>query len=117
MGNIVSTAPCRFCGQMVQIEADGKLTKPQAEEKATMLCQCPEAVEYQKEKQRKEKALKNVSVLFGEDAAPEKRIGEGIVNLLRAAVEEIYSGGLAKVTLNLRGGALKPLFRRIAKVR
>ncbi len=104
MGNIVSTAPCRFCGQMVQIEADGKLTKPQAEEKATMLCQCPEAVEYQKEKQRKEKALKNVSVLFGEDAAPEKRIGEGIVNLLRAAVEEIYSGGLAKVTLNLRGG-------------
>lgn len=104
MGNVINTAPCRFCGQMVQIEADGKLTKQQAEEKATMLCQCPEAVEYQKEKQRKEKALKNVSVLFGEDAAPEKRIGEGIVNLLRAAVEEIYSGGLAKVTLNLRGG-------------
>ena len=68
MGNNISTAPCRFCGQMVQIEADGKLTKPQA------------------------------------DAAPEKRIGEGIVSILRAAVEEIYSGGLAKVTLNLRGG-------------
>lgn len=102
--NIIQTAPCRFCGQMVQIEADGKLTQPQAEEKATMSCTCPEAVEYQKEKQRKEKALKNVSVLFGEDAAPEKRIGEGIVNILRAAVEEIYSGGLAKVTLNLRGG-------------
>lgn len=117
MGNVISTAPCRFCGQMVQIEADGKLTKPQAEEKATMTCQCPEAVEYQKEKQRKEKALKNVSVLFGEDAAPEKRIGEGIVSILRAAVEEIYSGGLAKVTLNLRGGALKPPFRKIAKVR
>ncbi len=104
MGNVINTAPCRFCGQMVQIEADEKLTQPQAEEKATMSCTCPEAVEYQKEKQRKEKALKNVSVLFGEDAAPEKRIGEGIVNILRAAVEEIYSGGLAKVTLNLRGG-------------
>ena len=48
--------------------------------------------------------MKNVSVLFGEDAAPEKRVGEGIVSILRAAVEEIYSGGLAKVTLNLRGG-------------
>ena len=104
MGNVINTAPCRFCGQMVQIEADEKQTQPQAEEKATMSCTCPEAVEYQKEKQRKEKALKNVSVLFGEDAAPEKRIGEGIVNILRAAVEEIYSGGLAKVTLNLRGG-------------
>lgn len=69
-----------------------------------MLCRCSGAVEYQKEKQRKEKALKNVSTLFGEDAAPEKRAGEGIVNVLKAAVEEIYSGGLAKVTLNLRGG-------------
>ena len=42
MGKIMQTAPCRFCGQMVQIEADEKLTKPQAEEKATMTCQCPE---------------------------------------------------------------------------
>ena len=83
------------------------MTQPQAEEKATMSCTCPEAVEYQKEKQRKEKAMKNVSVLFGEDAAPEKRAGEGIVNILRAAVEEIYTGGLAKVTLNLRGGGVK----------
>lgn len=103
MSKIISTAPCRFCGQMVQLDTEEKLTQPQAEEKATMSCTCPEAVEYQKEKQRKEKAMKNVSVLFGEDAAPEKRAGEGIVNILRAAVEEIYTGGLAKVTLNLRG--------------
>jgi hypothetical protein len=89
---------------MVQLDTEEQLTQPQAEEKATMSCSCPEAVEYQKEKQRKEKAMKNVSVLFGEDAAPEKRTGEGIVNILRAAVEEIYTGGLAKVTLNLRGG-------------
>ena len=104
MGNVINTAPCRFCGQMVQLDTEEKLTQPQEEEKATMSCTCPEAVEYQKEKQRKEKAMKNVSVLFGEDAAPEKRAGEGIVNILRAAVEEIYTGGLAKVTLNLRGG-------------
>lgn len=104
MKKIIPTASCRFCGQMIQLDGDCELTQPQAEEKATMTCQCPEAVEYQKEKQRKEKALKNVSVLFGEDAAPEKRIGEGIVSILQAAVEEIYSGGLAKVTLNLRGG-------------
>lgn len=64
----------------------------------------PMAVEYQKEKQRKEKAMQNVAALFGEAAAPEKRCSEGIVNILKAAVEEIYTGGLAKVTLNLRGG-------------
>lgn len=104
MSKEIQTASCRFCGQMRQIETEEQLTKPQAEEQATMTCTCSEAVEYQKEKQRKEKALKNVSVLFGEDAAPDKRIGEDIVNILRAAVEEIYTGGLAKVTLNLRGG-------------
>lgn len=87
MGNIINTAPCRFCGQMVQIDSEEKLTEPQAEEKATMSCTCEQAVEYQKEKQRKEKAMQNVAALFGE-----------------AAVEEIYTGGLAKVTLNLRGG-------------
>lgn len=103
MSKVLQTAPCRFCGQVIHLETDEELTKPQAEEQATMTCTCPEAVEYQKEKQRKEKALKNVSVLFGEDAVPEKRIGEDIVNILRAAVEEIYTGGLAKVTLNLRG--------------
>ena len=26
------------------------------------------------------------------------------MNVLKAAVEEIYTGGLAKVTINLRGG-------------
>lgn len=57
MGNIVKTAKCRFCGQMTQIEADEKLTAAQAEEQATMTCNCTEAVEYQKEKQRKEKAM------------------------------------------------------------
>ncbi len=66
MGNIINTAPCRFCGQMVQIDSEEKLTQPQAEEQATMSC--------------------------------------SIVNILKAAVEEIYTGGLAKVTLNLRGG-------------
>lgn len=104
MENIISTAPCRFCGQIVQIDTEEKLTQAQAEEQATMSCTCQEAVEYQKEKQRKDKAMKNVSVLFGEDAAPEKRCGEGIVEILKAAVEEIYTGGLAKVTLNMRGG-------------
>lgn len=88
MGNIINTAPCRFCGQMVQIDSEEKLTQPQAEEQATMSCTCEQAVEYQKEKQRKEKAMQNVAALFGE----------------AAAVEEIYTGGLAKVTLNLRGG-------------
>lgn len=83
MSNIINTAPCRFCGQMVQIDSEEKLTQPQAEERATMSCTCEQAVEYQKEKQRKEKAMQNVAALFGEAAAPEKRCSEGIVNILK----------------------------------
>lgn len=117
MGDIIKTAQCRFCGQMVQIETDKELTQPQAEEQATMTCNCTEAVEYQKERQRKEKAMMNVSALFGENAAPDKRCGEGIVNILKAVVEEIYTGGLAKVTLNLRGGGSKHQFHRMQRVK
>lgn len=100
----LQTAPCRFCGQMVQFAGDDDLTVPQAQEITTMNCSCDDAVEYRKEKNRKENALKNVEKLFGKEAPQEKRIREDIVKLLRAAVEEIYTGGLAKVTLNLRGG-------------
>lgn len=103
MKMVIPTAACKFCGQMIQIEEECE-SQQQAEELATMYCGCDKAKEYQKETQRKDKAIKNVSALFGEDAAPEKRIGEGIVNILNEAVEEIYSGGLAKVTVNLRGG-------------
>lgn len=101
--NMLPTSQCRFCGQVVQMDEEG-LTPPQAEEKATMMCKCTQAIEYQKEKQRKEKALKNVSVLFGEDAAPGRRIREGSLEILHAAVEEIYMGGIEKITLGIRGG-------------
>lgn len=100
----LNVAPCRFCGQMVQIAIEKKLTKPQAEEEATMRCECMEAVAYQKEKRRKEKALKNIEKLFGEGAEPEKRIRQGIKTILTETVAEICEGGLEKVTLDISGG-------------
>ena len=51
----ITTAACRFCGQMVQFDGDENLTEAQAEEQATMSCNCDRAVEYQKEALRKEK--------------------------------------------------------------
>ena len=104
MSEKITTAACRFCGQMVQLDTDENLTAAQAEEQATMMCKCDQAVEYQKEALRKEKALQNVNTLFGEDAPDGKRIGEGIVKILQQAVEVIYNGSLAKITLNIRGG-------------
>ena len=91
MGNIVKTAKCRFCGQMTQIEADEELTAAQAEEQATMTCNCTDAVEYQKEKQRKEKAMQNVAALFGEAATPEASISQnskGEINVERTETKK-----------------------------
>ena len=59
MGNIVKTAKCRFCGQMTQIEADEELTAAQAEEQATMTCNCPDAVEYQDVYKRQQEVQNN----------------------------------------------------------
>ena len=77
MGNIVKTAKCRFCGQMTQIEADEELTAAQAEEQATMTCNCTDAVEYQKEKQRKRKgdAERRCTVWRGSNTGQEMRRG------------------------------------------
>lgn len=104
MKKMIPTAECRFCGQLVQLDGDCELTPEQAEEKAVMNCKCAEAVEYQKKKLRKEKALKNISTLFGENAEPEKRIRENLIDILRVAVERIHDGEMEKISLNLRGG-------------
>ena len=50
------TAPCMFCGQMVQFMADDLLPETEAQELAAMHCSCAEALEYKKEKNRKENA-------------------------------------------------------------
>lgn len=105
MGKLVQTAPCRFCGQMIQLEdQEEEYTKEQAEEAATEQCNCGEALEYKKSKKRKKRAIRNVQQLFGEDAEPEKRCSADVVEILKAAVEEIHGGELAKITLNVRGG-------------
>lgn len=104
MKKIIPTAECRFCGQLVQLDGDCELTEKQAEEEAAMRCKCAEAAEYQKMRKRKEKALKNISLLFGEDAGPEKRIDENIVDILKTAAEEICSENIEKISLNMWGG-------------
>ena len=99
---LTNIGACRFCGQLTTLEKE--MTEMQANERATMECYCDRAMEYQKETVRKEKAMENVSTLFGEGAPKEKRVPQEIVEILKRGVEIIYMGSLAKITLNLRGG-------------
>lgn len=100
----IQTAPCKFCGQIVQFEEEKSLTDEQAMEMAVMECSCEEAVMYRKWVQQETKALENVTAFFGEEAEPRNMEGEGIVAILHAAVHEICNGELEKITLNLPGG-------------
>lgn len=93
---------CRFCKQLLTLEEE--MTEAQANERATMRCKCEDAMEYQKEAMRKEKALQNIQALFGDGAPKENRVKEEIAEILKKGVEVIYTGSLAKITLNLRGG-------------
>ena len=104
MSNKVKAAPCNFCGQMITIDADEHMTEAQEKEIATMCCNCDEAVEYKKEKKRKEKALENVEALFGKGAPEGERCNGEIVGLLKMGIELIHTGEVARMTVNLRGG-------------
>lgn len=112
MKKIIPTAECRFCGQLVQLDGDCELTEKQAEEEATMRCKCAEAAEYQKMRKRKEKALKNISLLFGEDAGSEKQIDKNIVDILKTAAEEICNENIEKISLNMWGGGKGVRFQK-----
>lgn len=92
---MISTAPCRFCGQIVQIQ--DVLTDEDAVEAATMACECQEAVSYRRERERRERTLENVRALFGreEDTA---------VQILIAAAEGVLDGEVTKIALTLYDG-------------
>lgn len=91
------TAPCRFCGQMVQIK--DVPTKEEAVEAATMACGCQEATSYQREKKRRERTLNNVRALFGSEED-----NEGPLQILLAAAEGILDGDITKIALTLYDG-------------
>lgn len=100
---------CRFCGQMASIGPDAPdaldvLDEDQLIERATLSCNCDGAVKYRAAVQRKQKALKNVTALFGDDAPKEKRLPTMIVQLLKDAAELLCDDRMEKMTLNLWGG-------------
>lgn len=91
----IITAQCRYCGQIAQVETDKELTKKELEEEATMMCNCTQAKMYKREIARKERALKNVTLLFDTHSS-------NIVRILELAVEEICEGNVNKITLQLQ---------------
>lgn len=100
---ITQTAPCRFCGQIVQFEGEAGLTEEEAVELASRNCQCEQAKVYRIWRQQEEKVIENISNLFGEGAEPENRKSEAIVELLNAAAAQICHGKVESIAVTMQG--------------
>lgn len=94
---MISTAPCRFCGQIVQIQDTP--TEEGAVEAATMACECQEAVSYRRERAKRERTLQNVRALFGREED-----SDGAVRILLAAAGGILDGEITRIVLTLHDG-------------
>ena len=94
---------CRFCGQNVIVEDGEKMTAPQLEEAATMLCGCDEAMKYQQEKNRRTVAKQRINELFGEDAGQYKQ-PVPVQEIMLNAVDAICDKKMKATTITIRTG-------------
>lgn len=88
---------CRFCGQTFMFETiSGEASDKQLEEYATQKCNCPEARAYQGVLEAKDKASRNIKILFEHYPAA--------AEILEEAIEPVAGGAIKSITVNLDGG-------------
>lgn len=87
---------CKFCGQSYQLETSGVCSQERLDEWATEKCDCTEAVEEKKMKEREVKAECNIAVLFGGE--------DGAVKILMAAVHQVATCKVDSVVVNIGNG-------------
>lgn len=98
---------CRFCGQSVNIstlEDIEQMTEDELIEQATLHCSCGAAKWHKKEIERKERAIRHVSTLFGEGAPKGKQFPEAVVGFLQEAVVLMCDGQMEKISMNIYDG-------------
>ena len=93
---------CRFCGQIVVVEAPEECTVEKLDELATGECQCDEAKRYQIKKKRKEKANKAIEEQFGENS--KHPLMEDIKQYLKTAADMIVEYRINSVTVDIGRG-------------
>ena len=97
------TGGCRFCGQIITVEAPGGWEEEEIDELATECCGCEEAKNYAFKKKRKERALEAISKQFG----PYKEMGivkEETIDLLERIVDQVVEDKIKSGTIDIRDG-------------
>lgn len=113
-------AACKFCGQFVNLEFE--LQKYRAEERAMLMCDCPEAKSHQKSyEDRASAALRREDILRRSAKVIDKKFGDEIpegdedteelhamplvvVNYLKETCILVYDKQIGSVTLSLPYG-------------
>ena len=106
------TGGCRFCGQVMQVEAPPGCGEDVIEELVAESCSCTEAQLYEASKRRQERAHEKIELLFGEQA--ESPVDGKAEELLHIAVDAALAWDIEKLTVEI-GDGTKGKISRSAK--
>lgn len=99
----IQTGACRYCGQLGQVNTLFGWSQEDIDEAVTCNCQCETAVKYKEAKERKDKAKKRITEIFGE-GAEEKAIAQDTVNILLNVVDAIEEKHMKGITIDVGHG-------------
>ena len=120
-------AACRFCGQFVALGFEFEKDKV-GEERAVLICDCPDASKYQKDRlaeaeeaKHREETLGTACVRISEIFGPEgehdenyKPMSKTVLGHLETIAVLVYDRKIGKTTIDLPQGA-KASIKRISK--
>ncbi|MCM1296867.1 MAG: hypothetical protein NC311_15115 [Muribaculaceae bacterium] len=93
--NETSTGKCRYCNQITYLNQN--MTEDEAEETATLGCNCFKGRDYRERVKRIEKTNNNIDLAFMEDFPQ-------TAELFRSAVPAIMDGKIVKVSIDTGQG-------------
>lgn len=110
--NWMEYAPCKFCGQMIEIETDENLSENEKEAMAAKKCDCEQAKQNTKKERRRKKAHERLDDLTGDRCQDINIIFKPIenkkaVDCLHKAIDMVAYYEIAGMTVDVQGVRLK----------
>lgn len=110
--NWMEYAPCKFCGQMIEIKADDSLTETEKEAMAAQKCDCEQARQNTKTARRRKRAHERLNDLTGEGCALVNAIfkpieNKEVIDCLHKAIDLVANYEIAGMTIDVQGVRLK----------
>lgn len=99
VGTIIGA--CRYCGQTKVIHPLFEISEEEADERATWECDCLEAEEERKKRDRRDRAVAAVKNKFGAAVPEEDQAPERVVDMMIAAIDAVMEKEAESVTISI----------------